>query len=71
MDDQHVPIGPVEPGEDQQLVADLDAPQRIEDLRLKADPRIGRSLVTLLGSGIRVSQRRLDTADFSEVECQG
>jgi hypothetical protein len=68
--DEHVPVGPVEPGEDQELIADPDALQRIEHLGLELDPRVGRTLIALLGSGIRVSQRRADAADFPEVEAQ-
>jgi hypothetical protein len=70
MDDEHVPLRSVEPGEDEELVAGLDAVHGIEDIGLEDDPRVRRALVTLLRSGRRVRQRRLDPADCPKVEGQ-
>jgi hypothetical protein len=70
MDHEHVPVRPVEPGQDQELVADPDALQRIEYVGLEVDPGVGRTLVSLLRSGFRVRQRRGDAADLAEVEGQ-
>jgi hypothetical protein len=70
MDRQHVPIGAIEPGEDEQLVARLDAAQPVKDLRLEVEPCVRRALVALLRGGIQVRQRRLDPADCPNVEGQ-
>ena len=70
MDDEHISIGPVEPGEDEQLVARSNAPQGVEHLRIELDPRIGRTLVALLGGRLRIGQRRLHPADRSQLEGQ-
>ena len=63
MDHEHVPVGAIEPGEDEELVAELDALQTLEHVGLEAEPRVGRTLVPLLGRGVHVGQRRFDPAD--------
>ena len=70
MDDEDIAVGAVEPGQDQELIACLNALQSVEHVRLEGDPGIGRTLIALLRSGIRVRQRRADAADLAEVEGQ-
>jgi len=70
MDREHVPIGAIQPGEDEKLVTRLDAAQSVEDLRLKAEPCVRRTFVALLWGGIQVRQGRLDPADCPNVEGQ-
>jgi hypothetical protein len=70
MDHEDIPVGTVEPGQDQELVAGLNALQRVEHVGLEADPGIRRTLVALLRSGIRIGQWRADAADFPEIERQ-
>jgi hypothetical protein len=67
---QDLAVRPIEPREQQELVADIDPLERLGDVRLEVDPGIRRALVALLGSGRRVGQRRLDPADRAEVERQ-
>jgi hypothetical protein len=70
MDHEHVALRAIEPGEDEELVAGLDALQPVENVRLEGDPRIGCALVALPGRRRRVGERRLDPADCPEVEGQ-
>jgi hypothetical protein len=70
MDRQHVPIGAIQPGEDEKLVTRLNAAQPVQDLRLEVEPGVRRTLVALLWGGIEVPQRRLDPADCPNVEGQ-
>jgi hypothetical protein len=70
MNHEHVALRPIEPGEDEELIAGLDALQPVEDIRLEDDPRVGGTLVALPGRSRRVCERRLDPADLAEVEGQ-
>jgi hypothetical protein len=70
MHHQHVSIGAIEPGEDQQLVAREDPVETVDDVRLEVEPSLGCPLVALLGRGPRVRQRRFDPADCPNVEGQ-
>ena len=67
---EHIALRAIEPGEDEQVVTGLDAMQPVDDVRLEDDPRIGRALVALPGRRRRVGERRLDPADWAEVEGQ-
>ena len=70
MDDERVAIGPVKPGQDEELVSGLDALEPLDDVGLEDQPRIGRALVALLGRRLRVRERRGDPADCPDVESQ-
>jgi hypothetical protein len=63
---QHVASGLVEPGDDEDLVADRDPLEPVCDLRCQLDRRIGRSLAALLGRRLPVlSMERTTPIGFS------
>jgi hypothetical protein len=70
MDDEHVALGSIEPGEDEHLVARLEALQPVDEVLLEDDPGVGRALVALPGRRRRVGELGLDPADWAEVEGQ-
>jgi hypothetical protein len=67
---QNVTPRPVEPGEDQDLVALLNAVQSVEEPRLEHEPRLWRAFVGLLGRGSQIPQRRLNRPDGAELHLQ-
>jgi hypothetical protein len=70
MDNEHVPVRTIEPGQDEEVVTGPDALQRFQYVGLESDPGIRRTLIALPGSGLQVSQRRLDPTDCSQLEGQ-
>ena len=71
MDDEHVPVCTVKPGEDHDAIAGLDALKPVEHVWLELDPGVGSALVALPGSGVRIGQRRLDATYQPELVGQG
>jgi hypothetical protein len=65
---QHVALAAVEPGEDEDLVADLDPVQGLNQIGLEDDPRLGRPLVSLLRSVRPIGERRFDPADRPDLD---
>ena len=64
---QHVALGLVQPGDDEQLVAQLYALEPFDDRRRQLDPGVRRSLVALTGRRRAVRERRPDDADRVEL----
>ena len=68
VDLQDVAVAPVEPGEDDHVVARPDPVERLGDLRLEHEPRVRRALVALLGRRGEVRERRLHPPDRPSAE---
>jgi len=60
---QDAAVGAMQPGEHDHLIARVQAVQPVEHTRLKDEPRLGRSLMTLLGCSGQVDDGGLDPAD--------
>jgi len=45
---EHGAVGAIEPGEDDELLADAQAVRRLGDAGVEIEPRLGRSFVALL-----------------------
>jgi hypothetical protein len=68
MDDQDIPVGPVEPGEEQELLACLDVAKGIADISLELEPGVRRPLVTLPRCLVEIGQGRGDSPDDPNFE---
>lgn len=66
MNPQRPAVAPVEPCEDQDLLACSQVPQAGLELRLEDEPRFGCSLVSLLRSVFRMCERGADKTDGSD-----
>src|SRR5215213_4016210 len=67
---EHVARRAVEPGQHQQLVAGRDPVEPVGDALREHQPRLGRSLVALLGRARPVGERRLHGSDRDEVHAR-
>jgi hypothetical protein len=65
---QNIAPPTVEPGEDEDLVPDLDPMQRLDQIRLEDEPGIGRSLVALLGRRCPVGKWGFDPPHWLDLD---
>jgi hypothetical protein len=63
MDRKNVTPGAIEPRDHQHVRSDLEVPDTVPDRFLEDQPRVGRSLITLLRCLIAIHQRGLDPPD--------
>ena len=68
---QHVAPSPIQPREDDHVVADVEVLERLADARVEPDGRDGCALVALSRGGGQVDQRRLDPSDLAKLEAGG
>ena len=68
---EHAAIRLVQPGEEDELVADREMPGGEQDIRRELDPGIRRALVALHRSAAPVDQDRADPADRAQQEVGG
>ena len=69
--EQHVAPGSIQPRQDEDVISDLQASKSFAEPRIEDKPGIRRSLVSLLGRGRPIDERRLDPPDWLQLVLHG